>query len=92
LAKKSIMKFDHTPYSPNLAPCYFWLFPKLKTAFKGHRFLDTAVIKGYATTILNSIPEEEFQKCFEQWKHRLTKRTGAQADYVRRWQQLLVCK
>jgi predicted nucleic acid-binding Zn ribbon protein len=56
-------------------------FPELKTALKGHRFSDTAEIQGHATTILQSIPEEEFQKCFEQCKHRLTKRIGAQGDY-----------
>jgi hypothetical protein len=57
LAKKSIMKLDNPPYSPDLAPCNFWLFPKLKTALKGHRFSDTADIQGHATTILQSIPE-----------------------------------
>jgi histone-lysine N-methyltransferase SETMAR len=76
LAKKSIMKLDHPPYLPDLAPCDFWLFPKLKTALKGHRFSDTANIQGHAMTILQSIPEEAFQKCFEQCKHRLTKRIG----------------
>jgi hypothetical protein len=71
LAKKSIMKLDH---SPDLAPCDFWLFPKLKTALKGHRFSD---IQG----LVKSIPEEEFQKYFEQWKQRLSKCIGAQGDY-----------
>jgi hypothetical protein len=66
LAKKLIMKLDHPPCSPDLAPCDFWLFPKLKTALKGHRFSCIADIQGYATTILQSIPEEEFQKYFEQ--------------------------
>jgi hypothetical protein len=80
LAKKSILKLDHPPYSPVLALCDYWLFPKLKTAVKGHRFSDFADIQGHATTILHSIPEEEFQKCFEQWKHRLTKCVGAQGD------------
>jgi hypothetical protein len=32
-------------------------------------------------TILTSIPEEEFQKCSEQWKHQFTKSTGVQGDY-----------
>jgi hypothetical protein len=35
LAKKSISILDHPPYSPDLAPCDFRLFPKLKTALKG---------------------------------------------------------
>ena len=30
LAKNTITKMDHPPYSPDLAPCDFWLFPKLK--------------------------------------------------------------
>jgi hypothetical protein len=56
-AKKSIMKLDHPSYSPDLAPCDFWIFPKLTTALKGHRFSDIADIQGHATTILQSIPE-----------------------------------
>jgi hypothetical protein len=64
-----------------LAPYDFWLFPELKTALKGHRFSDIADIRGYATTILQSIPEQEFQKRFEQCKRGLTKCTGAQGDY-----------
>jgi hypothetical protein len=72
LAKKSILKLDHPPYSPDLAPWDFWLFPKLKTALKGHRSSDIADIQEHATTILKSIPEEEFQKCYKQCKHRLT--------------------
>jgi transposase len=74
LAKKSILKLNHPSYSPDLAPCDFWLFPKLKTTLKGHRFSDIADIQGHATTILQSIPEEEFQKCFEQC-------IGVQGDY-----------
>jgi hypothetical protein len=81
LANKSILKLNHPPYSPDLAPCDFWLFLKLKTALKGHRFSDITDIQGHATTILRSIPEEELQKCFEQWKHRLTKCIDAQGDY-----------
>jgi transposase len=80
LTKKSILKLDHPPYSPDLAPCNFWLFPKLKTALKGHRFSEISDIQGHPMTILQSIPEEEFQKCFEWWKHRLTKCIGAQGD------------
>jgi histone-lysine N-methyltransferase SETMAR len=65
LDKKTILKLDHPPYSPDLPPCDFRLFPKLKTALKGHRFSDIADIQGHATTMLKGIPEEEFQKCFE---------------------------
>jgi transposase len=45
LAKNSITKMDHPPYSTDLAPCDFWLFPKLKTALKGQRSADLSDIQ-----------------------------------------------
>jgi hypothetical protein len=39
LAKKSITKMDHPPYSPDLTLCDNWLFPKLKYTLKGQGFL-----------------------------------------------------
>ena len=35
LAKNSMPLVRQAPYSPDLAPCDFWLFPKLKTILKG---------------------------------------------------------
>jgi hypothetical protein len=40
LAKKSITEMEHPPCSPDMAPNDFRLFPKIKSAFKGRRFLD----------------------------------------------------
>ena len=37
LAKHGIPVVRHPPYSPDMAPCDFWLFPKLKTPLKGSR-------------------------------------------------------
>jgi len=38
LAKHQTSVVPHPPYSPNLAPADFFLFPKLKTTLKGHNF------------------------------------------------------
>jgi len=38
LAKHNIPVVRQAPYSPDLAPCNFWLFPHLKTQLKGTRF------------------------------------------------------
>jgi transposase len=38
LADKVITVRPHPPYSPDLAPCDFWLFPKIKLTIKGNRF------------------------------------------------------
>ena len=38
LTKKMIKTVPHPPYSPDLAPCDFWLFHKLKKKLRGCRY------------------------------------------------------
>jgi transposase len=74
MAKNSITKMDHPPYSPDLNPCEFWLFPILKkNTLKGQRFADLSDFQRNVKTLLRRIPENGFQDCFRQWHHRLTK-------------------
>jgi hypothetical protein len=51
-----------------MAPCDFRLLPKLKRPLKGSRFDSHEDIVQNATKELRSLPEEAFQKCFQQWK------------------------
>ena len=41
LAKHGTAQLQQPPYSPDLAPCDFFLFPRLKKVLKGHRFETT---------------------------------------------------
>jgi histone-lysine N-methyltransferase SETMAR len=52
LAGKGSCALDHLPYSPDLAPGDFWLFPELKSVLKGKRFLDIEDIKSSVRKIL----------------------------------------
>jgi len=45
LTKHSIVQLHQLLYSPDIAPCDFWLFPKLKHPLKGKRFDDVEEIK-----------------------------------------------
>jgi len=45
LAKNKIAVTPHPPYSPDLAPCDFFLFPKMKLKLKGRRFDTTEEIE-----------------------------------------------
>ena len=38
LVKHQITQVTQPPYSPDLAPCYFWLFPKIKSPLTEKRF------------------------------------------------------
>ena len=81
LAKNNIAVLVQPPYFPDLDPCGFFLFPKLKEVIKGTRFKDSEAIKTVVTRELRAIPEESFQKCVEAWQRRLEKCIRAQGDY-----------
>ncbi|KOC58697.1 hypothetical protein WH47_07089 [Habropoda laboriosa] len=62
LAKKQIIVLAHPPYSPDLAFCDYFLFPKLKIPMKGTRYDDIPIIQSAVTRILKAIPKADLQK------------------------------
>jgi histone-lysine N-methyltransferase SETMAR len=58
LAKKSVTEMYHPTYPPDLGPCDFWLFSKLRNTLTGHRFTDIADIQPNVTTLVLGIPNE----------------------------------
>ena len=82
LEKHGIPVLQQPPYSPDMAPCDFWLFPKLKTTLKGYRFESREEIMQNATAEMNTFPKEAFQKCFRHWKHRWAKCVQAQGAHI----------
>ena len=81
LANNSIACLDHPPYTPDLAPSDFWLFPKLKITLKGQRFEDIVDIQQHAKTVLRNILSVNFKNCFEQWKYRMGKYISQEGQY-----------
>ena len=82
LAKYGTAQLRQPPYSPHLAPCDFFLFPRLKKVLKGHRFEATEDIKRNSTKGLLEVPKEEFAKCFQQWQKCSAKCVAAEGNYV----------
>jgi histone-lysine N-methyltransferase SETMAR len=58
----------HPPYSPDLTPCDFVLFPKLNMKLKGRHFETVSDIQRESQAILDSIKENEFHGAFDAWK------------------------
>ena len=48
---------DHPPYSPDLSPCDFWLFQRLKEMLAGHHFESHCGIGSAVYQCLQHIPE-----------------------------------
>ena len=73
--------FPTPPYSPDLAPCDFFLFPKLKRPLKGRRFETIPETNASATKGLKGIKKEAYLNCFRKWKHRQDKCVRREGEY-----------
>ena len=60
LVKNKMTVVPQPPYSPDLAPADFFLFPKLKSTLKGRRFDTFNEIQKNSTKELFAIPKEAF--------------------------------
>ena len=58
LARKQVCALHHPPYSPDLSPSDYFLFPKLKLPLKGRLFEDVQDIHAAVTSSLRAIPQE----------------------------------
>jgi len=81
LAQNKITTLPHPPYSPDLAPCDFFLFPKQKSHLKGHHFGTAENIQAAATRVLNNISSEDFLQCYEERQQRWNRCILSQGAY-----------
>jgi transposase len=61
-----ILATTQPPYSPDLAPSDFWLFPILKMGLKGKCFATIEYIKSNATAELRKIPKRNLPPVLQQ--------------------------
>jgi len=54
LARKQVCMLHHLPYSCDLSPCDYFLFPKLKLPMKGRLFEDVQDIQAAVTSSLRA--------------------------------------
>jgi hypothetical protein len=66
----------HPPYSPDLAPCDFVLFPKLRMKLKGRHLETVSDIQA----VLDIIKENDFHGASDAWKQRGDRCISPQGD------------
>ncbi|UYV79647.1 hypothetical protein LAZ67_18000172 [Cordylochernes scorpioides] len=81
LAKNNTLMMPQPLYPPDLAPCDFFLLPKLKRPMKGRRYATLDEIKTASKEELKKIFKNHFLKCFEDWKNRWHKCIISHGDY-----------
>ena len=57
----------HPPYSPDLSPADFFLFPILKRKVRGHNFQNVENLVVAIDHELRQIPSIQWQRCFQDW-------------------------
>ncbi len=63
IGERDMEMVPHPPYSPDLAPCDFFMFPRLKAELRGRQFRRIPEMQEAVKIILRRIPAEEFQNC-----------------------------
>ena len=64
-----IKTVPHPPYSRYLAPCVFWLFPKLR----GCRYETIEDMKEDMTKVIDMLTQEDFNEAFQKLLERYIK-------------------
>ena len=72
-----IKTVPHRPYSPGLAPCDFWLFPKLR----GRRYETIEEMKEAVTKAIDTLTQKDFLGAFQKLLGRYNKCNTAGGDY-----------
>ena len=69
------------PYSPNLAPNDFFLFPYVRNKMRGQRFSTPEEMVDASRMHVLEIPQSEWQNCFDNWFKRMQKCTDLNEEY-----------
>jgi len=73
LVKNRVCVLNHPPYSPDLAPCDFALFSKLKMKLQGTYFEDVPTIQRSSTCVLETIQQSKLKQAFQSLLNRCKK-------------------
>ena len=74
---------NHPPYSPDLSPCNFALFPRLKRDLRGQGFDGLEDLRGVTQTSLASFIKGWYASTFIDWLHRHEKCIQAKGEYFK---------
>ena len=73
-----IKAVPQSSYSPDLAPCDFWLFPKLR----GCRYETIGEMKEAVMKVIDTLTQEDFHGPFQKLLERHNKCIAAGRDYL----------
>jgi histone-lysine N-methyltransferase SETMAR len=82
LREQKITILPQPPYSPDIAPCDFWLFGELKKYLRGKKFQTEEDLDSAVFSFFNSIPEDKWKEVFKRWEDRMERVINNEGDYI----------
>ncbi|CAK9809133.1 Histone-lysine N-methyltransferase SETMAR [Anthophora quadrimaculata] len=73
---------EHPPYSPDLAPSDFHLFPNLKKFLRGKRFSSNEKVIATANDYFEELPENHFREGINELENRWEKCIELKGEYT----------
>jgi histone-lysine N-methyltransferase SETMAR len=81
IEQSAIRLLPHPPYSPDISPCDFWLNAFVKEQLAGKSYTSRSALGSGLHQCLKVIPQERFERCFEQWQERMQLCIDAEGNY-----------
>jgi hypothetical protein len=82
MAERNMIRLKNPPYSPDLAPSDFYLFPTIKERPTNIQVVDEEDLFCQWRELLNTIPVRELRKAFDTWIKRLAAVTQGDGSYI----------
>ena len=67
LASEKVKVLNRPPYSPDLSPCDFFLFPRLKKMLSGNKYTSRSSLGSAIYQCIQQIPKEDDLSAFRDW-------------------------
>ena len=81
LAANDVQLVIHPPYSPDLAPCDWFLFPSIKRQLKGKQFENAEDARSFIEGVIFDIPQSTWSGVIDSWFERMVKCVQAEGGF-----------
>ena len=81
MKKEKVTVLPHPLYSPDLAPCDFFLFPKLKSFLAGRKYQFRQALESAIHQYLITVPKSAYRVAFKKWRHWMKLCISSHGEY-----------
>ena len=81
LAASDVQLVTHPPYSSDLVPCDWFLFPSVKRQLKGKQFQNAEDARAFFEGVILDIPQSTWSGVIDSWFERMVKCVQAEGDF-----------